>query len=293
MAFRAARRGMMTNRKPFDLCWDRILRAEVHSDAAAKAWNAFIERDPYGVEAHVDADGSGWVSVRTTEPPPNSIALEIGEFLYQLRGALDASVYETACLNCGQRPPPDESKLEFPICDTPQSFENGRRKIRQLTPEQQKLIESVQPYNAPGLESADLPYNFNRGLGILNDWARKDRHRGLHVVASWASEIRPLLEVPRGTDLDQMTVTPSFLLRDETRVASFKLAGWQPGMNLRANPNLYLDIAIDDAPTPCHERDTLVLRLRCMVMAVSNVVNAIARTVGYSLPSDSDRPTVR
>jgi len=37
----ASRREMMTNRKPFDLCWDRILRAEVHRDAAAKAWNAF------------------------------------------------------------------------------------------------------------------------------------------------------------------------------------------------------------------------------------------------------------
>lgn len=60
MAFRVAV-GMTTNRKPFDLCWDRILRAEVHRDAAAKAWNAFINNDPVGVEAQVDADGSGWV----------------------------------------------------------------------------------------------------------------------------------------------------------------------------------------------------------------------------------------
>jgi hypothetical protein len=116
-----------------------------------------VDKHPYGVEAHVDADGSGWISVRTTEPSPNSVALEIGEFLYQLRGVLDACVYETACLNSEHRPPPDESKLEFPICDTPQSFENGRRKIRQLTPQQQGLIEAVQPYNAPGLESADIP----------------------------------------------------------------------------------------------------------------------------------------
>jgi hypothetical protein len=291
MAFRVAG-GMMTNPKPFELCWDRILRAEVHRDAAAKAWNSFIDNDPFGVEVQVDDDGSGRILVRTTEPPPNSIALEIGELLYQLRSALDACIYETACLNSGRRPPPDESRLEFPICDTPQSFEIGRRKIRQLTSEQQKLIEAVQPYNALGLESADVPYNFNRGLGMLNDWARKDRHRGLHVVAFWASEIRPLLELPSGTHIDQITVTPSFLLRDETRVASFKLTGWQPGMNLRANPNLYFDIAIDDAPAPCHERDTLVLRLRCMVMAVSNVVNALARTVGCSLTSRSDQGTV-
>ena len=69
-------------------------------------------------------------------------------------------------------------------------------------PEQQKLIEDFQPYNTPGLKWADLPYNFNRGLGTLNDWARKDRHRGLHVVAFWASDVRPLLEVPRGTRID-------------------------------------------------------------------------------------------
>jgi hypothetical protein len=283
---------MMTNLKPFDLCWHRILRAEIHGDAAAKAWNAFIDKDPFGVEAHVDEDGSGWILVRTTEPPPNSIALEIGELLYQLRSALDACVYETSCLNSGHRPPPDESRLEFPICDTPQSFKISRHKTRQLTTEQQKLIEAFQPYNAPGLESADVPYNFNRGLGMLNDWARKDRHRGLHVVAFWASEVRPVLELPSGTHLDQITVTPSFLLRDGTRVASFKLAGWQRGMNLRANPNLYLDVAIEDAPAPCHERDTLVIRLRCMVMAVSHVVNAMARTVGCAMPPHSDEGPV-
>lgn len=153
------------------------------------------------------------------------------------------------------------------------------------------MIEAVQPYKAPGLESPDVPYNFNRGLGMLNDWTRKDRHRGLHLVAFWASEIWPLLDLPSGTHIDQMTVTPSLLLRDETRVATFKLAGWQPGMNLRANPNLYLDVIIDDAPARCHQRDTLALRLRCMVMAVSNVVNEIARTLGCSLPSHSDQGT--
>jgi hypothetical protein len=79
-----------------------------------------------------------------------------------------------------------------------------------------------------------------------------------------------------------MTFTASFLLEDEMRVATFKLAEWRSGINLRANPNLYFDIAIDDTPETCHVSDRLILRLHCVVMAVCNIVNAMAQTVGYS-----------
>jgi hypothetical protein len=41
----------------------------------------------------------------------SDISIEFGEMFYQLRAALDACVYESACLETGQTPPPDEAKL--------------------------------------------------------------------------------------------------------------------------------------------------------------------------------------
>jgi hypothetical protein len=46
-----------------------------------------------------------------------------------MRAALDACVYEAACRASGQRPPPHESRLEFPITDSRKDFENAARKI--------------------------------------------------------------------------------------------------------------------------------------------------------------------
>ena len=143
-----------------------------------------------------DGTGSIWIEqVKAIDP---ELAFVIGEFLYQLRAALDACVYEVACVNSGKRPPPDEDQLEFVFCQRG-TFNDFRRKMRPLTNEQRSIIEAVQPYNAPELPAHLRVGNWNRSLGILNDWARKDRHRKLHVLASWASDIQPMLIIPEGT----------------------------------------------------------------------------------------------
>lgn len=203
-----------------------------------------------------------------------------------MRAALDACIYETACHNTGMRPPPNEGRLEFPVCTTPTVFRRSRHKIALLTERQVEIVESVQPYNAPqGLEPAYMPFSFNRALGILHDWARKDRHRRLHVAASWASNIRPLLKFPEGARSVEVTITQdAFILHESTVVATFKVAGWRRGMTLQANPNLSLDLAVDEPPLPCHDSDTLDRRFTCMKIAVRAVVDGLADTVGHTRP---------
>ncbi len=39
----------MNSAEPFDACWQRIDRAETHRKAAADAWNAWLENEPYFV----------------------------------------------------------------------------------------------------------------------------------------------------------------------------------------------------------------------------------------------------
>jgi hypothetical protein len=275
--------------EPFDVCWERIRRANAHRDAIAAAWNAFIEEEPY--DAHVDVDDNGWgfIRIEQTAAIPAEIPLEFGEFLYQLRAALDASIYETACLNTVRRPPADEDKLEFPVCFSPESFDSQSWKIAPLTDQQRDIVKAIQPYTTPsGLTPAELPYSLNRAIGILNDWARKDRHRKLHVIATQASNVRPLLRLPPGVTLARIAVIrDAFVLENQhCEVAGFQIDGWQRGMNVQANPNLTLDIGVDEIPAPCSEIDRFEFRTRAMGKAVSAVINGLAETVRISPPPD-------
>lgn len=268
-------------RRPFDECWDRIERAKTHRDAGSAAWNAFVaEEDAYETSVEVDDNGTAGMWVEQVKPIPPVIAFEIGEFLYHLRAVLDGCVYEAACLNSGKRPPPGEEILEFVFRDSPAQFQEARWRIAPLTEQQRDIIESVQPYKAPkDLEDRLLPFNYHRGLAMLNDWARKDRHRKLHVVASWASNISPQVRHPKGTTiLDFKIPTERFVLKHKSEIATFRIGGWQSGMKVYANPNLTFEMTVDEVPLPCHRNDHMNARLQCMVQAVAEIVGAIAST---------------
>ncbi len=269
--------------KPFEVCWERVERAEAHREAMATLWNGFVDNHPYDVKVNVHSDGTGDISIMRIADIPSGIALELGEYLYQMRAALDASIYETACKNTGQRPPPNERVLEFPVCRTQEQFQKSRGKIASLTEEQRSIVESVQPYNAPDDLADDLQiFSLNRSIGILHDWARKDRHRKLHVVATWASNIDPQVRLV-GSDLGPIQIAVerrALLLNEYCKVATFSVQGWSSDMKVEANPNVLLDIAIDEVPMPCSDTDWLDNRLRSIMIAVGSIVHSLGKTVG-------------
>lgn len=275
--------------EPFDNCWERIRRADTHRDAIAALWNAFIEEESYAAHVRVDNDRTGSISIEQIRPLPSTIALELGEFLYQLRATLDACIYELASVNTRQRPPADEEKLEFPICSDRIGFKKSHRKIAPLTENQRQLVEAVQPYSGRerGLSPEDLASDIGYAFGILNDWARKDRHRKLHIIASLASEIRPMLRLPVGASVREIRVLhDTFILKDEREIATFTVEGYRPGMRIQANPNLMLDLGVDEVPSPCHDVDTLPHRMEIMEIGAWAIVGAMMKTVGIDPPND-------
>jgi hypothetical protein len=273
--------------KPFDVCWERIKRAQTHRHAIVNIWNAFLEEEPYGTGSEVSGDGTGRIWIEQLAPVPTGIAFELGEYLYQLRAALDACIYEAACVNTGLRPPPDEDRLAFPFCLRPENFTNKRSRVQMgpLTDKQRFYVQSAQPYAAPAdLTERELTFNFNRCLSILNDWARKDRHRKLHVIASWASNVNPLIRFPDGARLAEFTVLQNhFILKDQTDIATFRIDGWRHGMQMQTNPNLTLDLTVDEIPPPGHDIDTLNQRSDCMERGVAAVVGHIAGASDHPL----------
>ena len=177
-------------------CLERVARAQAHAAAFAKAWSDFLDDDPYDTHLEISEDGTGTIAVVPRyEPLPAVFSLELGEILYQLRAALDGAIYACAIEETGQDPPPNSRDLEFPICATAEHFKKVDRKIRPLTGERREIVEACQPYNmVPNLDPEIAFLSPHRTLAILNDWARKDRHRTLHVVASWGSRAQPSLQ---------------------------------------------------------------------------------------------------
>ena len=239
----------------------------------ADAWNQFVKDDPYDALLQVDDEGHGrLLVVPRNERLPLELGFELGEALYQLRAALDSCVYDAAIFETGKQPPPNGKNLEFPICESAASFSNASWHIRPLPDDYHTFIEAMQPYKAPQLAAKLQGYNINLNLGILNDWARKDRHRSLHIARSWASDRDPLFALPEGTLMTDLTVQPDGHLESESVVATFHLLGWRPGLNIHSNPNLHIEISIDEPPAMRYPQDTLAARTGQMIESVRLVV---------------------
>lgn len=265
----------------------RLERAKTHRARIAELWNGFLERDePYEIHVHVEDDGRGSIDVFPSEyepPPLEEISLVFGELLYQLRAALDSLVYELAIIDSGQDPPPDADKLEFPIRSSERSFEQVAWKIAPLSKHHRLLIGRIQPY--PVQEQTEAMKFMGQALKVLNDWARVDRHRRLHIAASWGANKNPLFEPPEGCRVHSVVVTPDGPLEQESQVASFQVAGWKPGLELVANSNLTIDISLDEPLPPLDLaifediEDTLSERVKLLIIVVNLVIEGFEETL--------------
>ncbi len=249
--------------------------------ALAEAWNSVLVEDHYTSVVYVHNDGTGRILISPKDDVfAPSLSLDLGEMLYQLRAGLDGSIYEAAVLESGKNPPPNENRVEFPICESAAKFQKVAGDMP-LPNKLRRFVEAVQPYNAPTtLTPEQKIFSFNRNLYILHDWARKDRHRCLHVIGSWASNAQPKVRLPEGVKLLEMSVTGSGFLEYESEIATFRLEGYIPGMTVQANPDLMIDIAVNEGPPPCADNDTTGNRLRAMLVTARVVIGSIQELCG-------------
>jgi hypothetical protein len=163
-----------------DVVGARLDRCADHFEAFRVAWEEHLETKPHQVGLEVDGAGNGRIVFTRRKEPPAALSLILGEFLYELRAALDNTLYAVAIIDSGQSPPPRAAALEWPICANEQAWESHRRRrLDNLCSELQDALHAIQPFQA------EFP-SWN-GLKILNDMARVDRHRAVHFVTSFAS----------------------------------------------------------------------------------------------------------
>lgn len=253
----------------FQECWQRITRAEFHFNALDTKWSTISESPeylhaPFTVEVQ---DGGAGVVRHTPRPLPADFTLELGEFFYQLRAALDGSSHAAYVLENG---PPSEDvakDLGFPICPSPERFAARSTKMVPLSPQRRAFIESVQPYKAPqghGLQT----------LQVLHDLARKDRHRKLTVVSQRAVDPRVDVLVSGGAKV-KWTSFAAGASKDKDEIARFQIEGWRPGMtgfyNGAYTDEIFVEEIEPSGPGPSWRM------LRDMMEAVSWIVDSVEK----------------
>jgi hypothetical protein len=172
----------------FDGVWERMRRAKTHREAAAREWSTWLtDYEPYGPWLYIDDDGNGTLSIRQFYPPPAAIAIELGEWLYNLRAALDYTAYALAIYNAKCDPPPNESKIQFPIYESDALFRQNYYRIEPLAEKHRLSMEDMQPY-------ANRSEPTHTAIYWVNHLSRLDRHRQLQIVGAHVTESDPIVD---------------------------------------------------------------------------------------------------
>jgi hypothetical protein len=93
----------------------------------------------------------------------------LGDFIHNVRGALDLSAWRLACIKLGRDPSEDEARLiQFPITVSPDAFASSAV-LKFIDQEPAEVIESLQPYHA--IDPNDDP------AALIHWLSNRDKHR--------------------------------------------------------------------------------------------------------------------
>lgn len=257
----------------FEDSWKRIDRAVVHGEAFRAEWEGLINPNSYRVFIEMETD---WTSGAAKAVPlvvtKNNMALELGEFFYQLRACLDALVYQVAVISECSDPPANQDSVEFPIYINPKKFDRNPINNPPFPEEMRNWLETIQPYNTA--KTAGTTYStLNKTLGLLHDCARKDRHRKLHVVAAVPIETKWDFKVSGAGKITFVNPVRANFLENESVFLVFGTEGIirGDGTNIGLNTEIVVNISIDEIPVP--SGGNIGAELTRLVQAAEFIIN--------------------
>jgi hypothetical protein len=147
----------------------KLARAKEHLDFLQEQASIFNKSEPYTITFEDDLERQLYlIRIKLTRDPPENLCVIVGEFFYNLRSALDQSVWALARLKVSE---PAKS-IQFPILEQP----DGRRFERQTADvprEAVSIIEALQPYHRGDAIKDHLLWRLNQMCVI-------DKHRRIH-----------------------------------------------------------------------------------------------------------------
>jgi hypothetical protein len=241
------------DRKFFPESWKRFDRAVTHLEAFQAEWQRVTDPNSYEFVTEPNREWTyGCIRIRAKSSRENSLALELGEFFYNMRAALDSTIYQAAVFLEKTDPPAKADSLEFPICDTETRFQKAAIDKRKFPPDLVSWITSIQPYNAPNTTDPGIR-DLMEHLLLLHNCARKDRHRLLHVVAAIPTHVSCKFHVEPLTIkiCNGKGVWVNFLESDDP-FFFFEIQGadlTQP-CNIKLETALTVEVSVDQIPIP-------------------------------------------
>lgn len=169
---------------PLDGARAKILRAEEHLKQLDGERELWLDRGPYALLVKPDTKPDTYCfELVEIGDPPTILGVILGDYVHNLRSALDHLVWQFVHLNGKSVPRHRRIEVYFPVIDTGLGDFWERPPLRWLTVEQVTFIEGFQPYR-----SRDAP----NPLRDLQTFWNADKHRVINAVA-----IRLLPQGPR------------------------------------------------------------------------------------------------
>ncbi len=153
--------------------WTKLARAEVHLQTLTTELRAFLDAEPYSFRTRLDYENSRYVFyVERVDEPPLRFGAIIGDFVHNLRSALDHLTWQLAFKHYGGEIPPKFWRgISYPIAPTLTAF-RSLRVLDHLDPEHVAFMERFQTEHRN-------PYN---ALTLLHDLWNTDKHRVIHAA---------------------------------------------------------------------------------------------------------------
>jgi hypothetical protein len=150
----------------------KMQRALRHLQETEQQIMDYLQSDPYQISVETDQSTSSYIVTAAHTPPPESIALSFGDFLHNLRSALDHLARMMVQEN-GGLPVDGPGGTTFPVVSRAKP---GLLDIKGgVSMPRREILQRVQPFHL-GSEYEQHP------LWKLNELNNIDKHRVLHVV---------------------------------------------------------------------------------------------------------------
>lgn len=255
-----------------------------------EAWNEYLEPHPFDFDLVWATDTVLYLRCLQYEPVPAVLPALFGEWLYNLRSALDHMIWAAAAHASGSVPPPNEAALLYPIYDDEATWNRNRWRLRALAPHQVEMLETMQPFNS------DPDANF---LGWINRLARIDRHRRF---TSWTARLavaNPVLAIPSGIQ-PVLEMGPRVFIGGKCDFARVTFPSRDAARYVTYNPRVGIDPEIAEwGESPFWSRLRFSDRIKMMMVCVRGEIdiydydctgNVHARqTVSDSFAYESDK----
>lgn len=227
---------------PLDGIQAKLNRAKEHLDAIGAEGEAFLKSQPYSVVGQFEAERHEWVQrFKVREDPPLRLGVLVGDFVHNLRSALDHLVYALTELDGGT---PDRW-TQFPISKTENDFNSVvSRQIPALSAEHRAKIERAQPYHAA--DGYEL-----HPLYCIWELSNADKHRVVQPTYAHLGDgqTKPLKKLDPGPSPVKRIIGAPAGTRVQDGTALMVLELWpteEPPLKVDMGGHIHIDIAFGE-----------------------------------------------